>query len=343
MSLAEQTAAVPVDEAPRWALAPRPVRVDGIDQALRGRLADSLHYLGEIGSLDPSRQAALLGLERKLRTTPVSPWVFCLYSKLVAEISKHPRGDVAQVFDGVVRTASLPTDEGVVALRNPAVSAFSWDHFLLLLDTDRQRPFKPQAPSPEAFSLCKQDIEAGLTVMRRADPIWYEEVLRLLRMIVLGAPASPDSKDLFNGASTFFLWGATLLNADLRRSAISIVDLLVHESSHVLLFGLSAEGALTRNRGDQRYASPLRSDARPIDGIFHGCFVATRVHLAMSRMLASGRLTADEAKQAVERRKFNGEAAGTALDVLDRNADPTELGENILATIRAHLADNAVG
>ena len=60
-------------------------------------------------------------------------------------------------------------------------------------------------------------------------------------------------------------------------------------------------------------------------------------------MLASGRLTADEAKQAVDRRKFNGDAAGTALDVLDRNADPTELGENILATIRAYLAYNAVG
>ncbi|HEY8300152.1 MAG TPA: hypothetical protein VIF65_06725, partial [Methyloceanibacter sp.] len=40
------------------------------------------------------------------------------------------------------------------------------------------------------------------------------------------------------------------------------------ESSHVLLFGVSAEGALTENSGRERYDSPLRRDKRPIDGIF---------------------------------------------------------------------------
>ena len=113
---------------------------------------------------------------------------------------------------------------------------------------------------------------------------------------MLGAPGSDDPADKFNGASTFFLWGASLLNADLRRSCISIIDLLVHESSHVLLFGISADGALTENSGSERFDSPLRSDKRPIDGIFHACFVATRVHLAMSRMLESGVLTQAEAK-----------------------------------------------
>ena len=53
-------------------------------------------------------------------------------------------------------------------------------------------------------------------------------------------------------------------------------------------FGVSADGALTENSGNERYDSPLRKDKRPIDGIVHACFVATRVHLAMSRMLGSG-------------------------------------------------------
>ena len=69
-----------------------------------------------------------------------------------------------------------------------------------------------------------------------------------------------------------------------------MVDLLVHESSHVLLFGVSAEGALTENSGRERYDSPLRRDKRPIDGILHACFVATRVHLAMNRLLEQRRL-----------------------------------------------------
>ena len=138
--------------------------------------------------------------------------------------------------------------------------------------------------------------------------------------------------------STFFLWGSTLFNGALRRSPISIVDLLVHESSHILLFGVSAEGSLTHNSGHERYESPVRKDKRPIDGILHACFVSTRVHLTMERLLASGTLNDEEAKIAVERRQYNGAAARDALDMLDRYAKPTELGEKVLGTLRAYWA-----
>jgi HEXXH motif-containing protein len=342
-SLSTISAGLASDEAPRWSLVPSAARVDGIDRALRIRLADSLNYLGELASLDAGRQAALVRLEGRLRAAPVSPWVFCLYSELVAELSKDPRGDVAQVFDAVFQAAALPAEEGVMVLGDSALSDSWWDHFQLLLDTDRKRPFRPRAPDAAASALCKQDIERGFDVLRRADPIGRDEVRRLLRMIVLGAPASLEPGANFNGASTFFLWGATLINADLRRSALSMVDLLVHESSHVLLFGLAADGALTRNSGQARYASPLRSDARPIDGIFHACFVATRVHQAMSRLLESKCLSAEETEQARERRQFNGDAARISLDVLASHAQLTELGEEILGTIRAYWANMAAG
>ena len=139
-----------------------------------------------------------------------------------------------------------------------------------------------------AIQALQRDIETTLALMQRADPAFHAEVRRLLRMVVLGAPESPNLDHEFNGASTFFLWGATFLNADLRRTTIALVDLLVHESSHVLLFGVGTESTLTRNSYGERYSSPLRADPRPIDGIFHTCFVATRVHLALTRLLESG-------------------------------------------------------
>jgi HEXXH motif-containing protein len=155
-------------------------------------------------------------------------------------------------------------------------------------------------------------------------------------MIVLGAPVTPDPALLFNGASTFFLWGAALLNAHVRRSSISIVDLLIHESSHVLLFGLSANQALTRNRTDERYASPVREDKRPIDGIFHACFVTTRVHLAIGRIVECGCLGAEDTKIAVERQQHNGKAARESLDILIHHAEPTEVGEKILGALQEY-------
>ena len=158
---------------------------------------------------------------------------------------------------------------------------------------------------------------------------------------MLGAPGSDNPADGFNGASTFFLWGASLLNADPKRSTIAMVDLLVHESSHVLLFGVSAEGALTENSGRERYDSPLRRDKRPIDGILHACFVATRVHLAMNRLLESGALTEAEANIARDSAEYNERAARNGIVELDRHARLTALGEKVVDSLRAYWAGNA--
>ncbi len=325
-------------EAPSWDLAPSLRRVAAIDAALRLRLASSLDYLADVASLDGSDDALLASIEASLKAAPVSPWVFCLYSKLVAELSKTSGGNVAGLVQDIARAASLSAYQGVVAFRDPAVPVYWWDQFQLLFDTDRQRPFKPKAASGEAFALCNEDVEAGLALLKRGDPIWHDEVLRLVKMIVLGAPGGAERADRFNGASTFFVWGAALLNGDLRRSPIAIVDLLVHESSHILLFGVSAESALTTNSGHERYDSPVRPDKRPIDGIFHACFVSTRVHLALDRLLESGALNAEETESAVDHRRYNGSSARVSLDMLERHAKPTALGEKILGTLRAYWA-----
>jgi len=249
LSLVAQSRDVEV-EIPRWSLAPSVPRVAAIDESLRLRLAQSLAYLAEVASLAETHAEALAEIERRLGSGPVSPWVFCLYSKLVAELAKTPQGDCSATFAAVIEAASLPgEDAGVVCFGDRTASAVWWDQFRLLFDTDRQRPFEPKAPSPENFAACQETIAAGLALFERADPVFHEEVRHLVRMIVLGAPGSDDPADGFNGASTFFLWGASLLNADPKRSTTAMVDLLVHESSHVLLFGVSAEGALTENSG----------------------------------------------------------------------------------------------
>lgn len=341
MSLMGQEQAVAPEVTPVWALEPSAARVDSLDLALRRRLIQSFEYLGNVVPLDDAGEAGLRTLLNKLRAGPVSPWVFCLYSRLVAELAKTTMGDVAAAFSDVVHSTSAPAAAGVVALRDPALAGRWWDHFQLVLDTDRHRPFKPEAPSSEDFSRCAQDITAAFALLQRADPAWHDEMRGLLRMIVLGSPASADPADGFNGASTFFLWGAVLLNARAKRSVMSMIDVLVHESSHVLLFGLAAEGPLMRNSGTERYASPVRPDERPLDGIFHACFVTTRVHLALGRMLASGRLSAEEMKQANERRLHNGDAARSSLDLLERHMEPMEVGARILGTLQDYWATAA--
>ena len=318
-------------------LSPNISRVVAIDERLRYRLTDLLAYVAEIAGSDSLGQERLAGLLQRVREGSVSPWVFCLYSELVTELAKKPRGDIKLCFSEVAHAGILRSEPGVIALDDPCIDEAWWRHFRLLFDTDPEQRFDPQAPEPAALVSCKQDIRAGLDFLRRADADFHAEIRLLLRMIVLGAPARGARG--FNGASTFFLWGAALLNANAKRSRMSLIDLVVHESSHVLLFGLAAEGALLRNSGNERYASPLRPDKRPIDGIFHGCFVTTRVHLAIQRLLGSEAVRGDDAKEATERSVRNRMASLASLEVLERYAVPTDLGVDILAAISAYWAD----
>ena len=334
-SASTQNIALHDSKAPQWGLGPSLFRTREIDEALRFRLGDSLGYLASLPTFNELEKSVLGDLRARIATAPVSPWVFCLYSKLVAELSKGSP-TVHGVLQDLSSVASLSAAEGILPFRKAGFAESWWDHFRLLLDTDRQRPFAPRAPDPEDFEACKFDIELGLRTLQLADPVWFDELQSLLRMIVLAAPASSNPADGFNGASTFFLWGAALINASVRRGPMPVVDLLVHESSHILLFGLSAEGALTRNSGEDRYASPVRRDKRPIDGIFHAAFVTTRVHLAMGRLLASGSLGDSDTRAALQRRQYNGKAAIDAIGVLERHAELTELGQSILGSLKEY-------
>lgn len=323
------------------ALSPNAARVEEFDRNLRARLFDSFCHIAECVGLGDDGRPNLDLLEGRLRGSSVSPWVFCLYSKLVAELSKDYSDSATSIVADIMAAASLPAGAGVVPFRDCTVPASWWDHFEVLFDTDSERHFAPEIPGPETFSLCKREVGEGLSLLRLADPPWHDEVRSLLPIIVAGS-GPLDTADMFNGASTFFFWGGSLINAQVRRSPVSIIDLLVHESSHLLLFGLSADGALLSNGGEERYTSPLRSDPRPIDGILHASFVASRVHLSMCRLLDSGYLTKDNEKRAAERRDHNARSARVGLDVLNENARPTELGEGVLDSLRSYWAAPAL-
>ena len=323
---------------PSWQieLGPSEARARQIDHRLRVRLADSLEYLGRAAGVPREGHSGLDELIQRVRNKPISPWVSCLYSRVVYELSRTPRGDVEGAFDDLFHSGAASSEQGIIALRSPLFEERWWDHFQVVLDTDRKRPFMPKSPNPESFSRSAHEVGAALELLQEVDPAWHAELATLLRMIVLAVPASERQVDGFNGASTFFLWGAAILNAEPVRSVMSMVDVLVHEGSHLLLFGLSAEGPLMRNSGGERYASPVRADERPIEGIFHACFVTTRVHCAFGRMLESGRLSDDIALEATERRRANGEAALISLQLLNEHMEPTEIGARIYGRLQEY-------
>lgn len=310
-------------------------RATAIDQVLRDRLAASVEYLAEyLSAEDWNRTAAMGEAVTRLKSGPVCPWAFGFYAILVQSAGN---GDLAAArigFDRMLAAVQAPFDPYFLSVGDTRLDRAHWDAAGALFDTDAQRPFRPIAPAPDLLALVISEAEAALALLKRAAPDFAAELAVLHRLILVGVPKGPDDPGQFNAASTFFLWQTSILNAEPRRGLVGMVDVLVHEASHLLLFGLVGGKALSRNDPSARYASPLRRDPRPIDGIFHGAFVATRVHLAMEMLRANAEaaLHADIDRQGAKNR----ETALIALDILRRELLPTPEGQGILDAMAAY-------
>ena len=87
------------------------------------------------------------------------------------------------------------------------------------------------------------------------------------------------------------LWGLMILNVERYRTAAELIQVLVHEAAHLLLFAHSIAEPLVTNAIEERYASPLRPDPRPMDGVFHATFVSARLYYVNKRLLEAATAT----------------------------------------------------
>ena len=70
-----------------------------------------------------------------------------------------------------------------------------------------------------------------------------------------------------------------------RTTVLDTAQALAHESGHNLLFGFCASESLVENADEELFASPLRADPRPMDGVFHATYVVARMHQTLTRLL----------------------------------------------------------
>ncbi|MGV8839914.1 MAG: aKG-HExxH-type peptide beta-hydroxylase [Bauldia sp.] len=300
-------------------------RARALDASLRAGLSRSLEYLA---GMTGGRDAAFDDVLARLAAGPVSPFVFGSYAALVAALSRDERPAPHRAL--LAMAARMPAAAPPVVLGGGGVPPALWPQLAMLFDTDADRPFRVQPAAPAAAAAAMAEIETALDLLRRHDPAFCDDVLATQRLIVLAEPVRGATS--FGAASTFFLWGLSILNAQPRRDVAAMLDVLVHESGHLLLFGLAGGEALAEN-GAERHQSPLRRDPRPIEGIFHAAFVATRVHAAFARLLAASGLDAEIAAAVARGREASGTAGRSGLATLTAHAVLTARGREIIAAL----------
>jgi HEXXH motif-containing protein len=316
---------------------PNPGRAVDINRRMHRCLASSLRHVcercrGVIAFDEPAMQTLICGLERG-DTFP--PLTFSDYYDLVPAVVNGDFDTAAAMFEALAASAPVSGGMRVVALGDASLGRGS-DRYLRLMNSDDTLSLGLLPPSPELAAEFRIRLNRGLELVDRAVPELAGEIRSIVNEIVIVA-GDPTKKLQFDGGSHYQLWGALFLNAQFHRTDHAVAEVLAHESAHSLLFGFCTDSALVENGDDERYRSPLRTDLRPMDGIYHATFVSARMHWAMSRLLDSGVLD-DEASEAA-RTARDGDVRNfwSGYDIVAEHGRLTDLGRALMEGAHSYM------
>jgi hypothetical protein len=192
-------------------------------------------------------------------------------------------------------------------------------------------------PSPLVKEQALMHGEIALNTLHACAPDWYAE-LALIAGQVLYAEVADPSISGFGGVSAFDAFGAVVMNPNLHTSPARALMEIVHESAHQHMFLLHLDDPILNNDGAAAYASPLRQEPRPMEGIFHAAWVSARMALAAKVVLASpARPTWSDDLTIRQARSVS--AFRDCSIVIDAHADFTARGRTLYQTACAALDD----
>jgi HEXXH motif-containing protein len=313
-------------------------RAEAISARMRRRLADSLRYIvDQAGEHLPIPYEELDAFLARLARGPVSPMVFGAYCDLVLAIDANALDEARELLAEIIAAPNSPAGPFIVDLADPASDPEA-NRYRRLVDTDVDMPFTIAPPPADAASHVRSLIAQAFTLLDRGNSALADEVRIIVREIIL-AIGSPDPEATqFEGVSSFMLWGAIVLNVDAYKTALDAVQALAHESGHNLLFGLCAHGPLHENGDTERYASPLRIDPRPMDGIVHATYVTARMHQSVQRLTDAGVLDATQTEEARTANIANAQRFAMGMETIDRYARLTPLGRAVMDGADRYMA-----
>ena len=302
---------------------PDPARAALLDQRAREALAISLAKLftafSGVLTWDGAASVALLDA---LRDHAVSPGLFAVYAELVEAAFSDDMTAAKVLLDillrpelrcphlaRVVTLAVTDLGEGVPAIYRRVID----DDPSLVMDL---------GPVNEAEMMRFRAILAeSERLLWDAAPALAGEMVAVAREIVLVLGAAS-----FDGATSFYLWGAITFNAARETDRVRLAEAIAHEVGHACLLGASLGAPLVRNDPAQRFASPLRADRRPMDGIVHACFVLARMIWCQDTLLANSCLDRAESAAVARRRARNVERFASGAKLIAEHASFTETG-----------------
>lgn len=304
---------------------------------MHGGLADSLRHIQEqCAGKVPFDRTALAGLVTAIeqgRRFP--PSTFALYYDLVPALLRGEDESAAALIHALVRERPIESPLLVLGLDHPALAGCR-ERYLRFMNSDDPYSFEFLPPTPEQVRNFVGRFARASDLMEQAMPELRAEMRAVVSEIIL-VVGPPDAKMVFDGGSSYRLWGALFLNADRHPTRTGLVEVLAHETGHCVLFGLGTEEAHVLNPDDERFPSPLRLEDRPMDGVFHATYVSARMHWALSRLVASGLLTEEERSLAIAARDEDRRNFEQGYEIVAAYARLTDTGRRAIGAALAYM------
>ncbi len=301
-----------------------------LDQRMRLSLADSLDHIIERAEgklpFDFSSLAPMITRTRAGERYP--PSTFSIYADIVLALCNEKPEAAVSLLEELALEQPLGQSWRALPLDAPEHSK-QMPRYLRAMNSDPAIQFYMGPPSLEVSDRFAQRVTAGYRLMESAVPELAAEFNALVSDIIM-VVGDDKAKYQFDGGSSYFLWGALFLNATSHETEVAMVEVMAHESAHILLYACASDEALVTNPDEELFASPLRTDLRPMDGIYHATFVSARMHWAMDQLIQSGRL--DEAGRSAAEKARDEDAKNfwAGYEVVARHGQLTATGSRVM-------------
>lgn len=304
---------------------PSGARGHALSEGMQQDLLGSLEYLGTCATQGELASLLSLAVARLSTQRLLSPVAFGLYFQVAESMLRGREDDAISAARQLVGLAHRRP--GIEVLGRGLPVALELDGVLNARLGLEACDFAPvQQGEVDQF---KPRLMAGMRLLEAGLPSLFSELQAILTQILV-AKAPADARESFDGASHYQFWGLLLINPDFHPTRLAMAEVLAHESGHSILFGLTRNEPLVLNADEERYPSPLRTDERPMDGIFHATYVLARMAWAMESLAISGQLTPDERMEARHAAERDRDLFARGMDVVRKHAQLTDTGRQII-------------
>ena len=312
-----------------------------IDAIVRARLATSLAHVVERAGKHVSISGDKIdaALQRIIKHKQ-DPGLFARYYDLIFSITANELAKANSLLAEIVRRSECEVSFSFAPFDRETLGS-DYERFPRLLFSDFSSTEPMGSPTKEQAAAATKRLQKALRVIAVVDRSIYDEIVALLARVYIAVDGPSPSAERFAGVTSFLVWGGSFINIDNYKTEWDSVQFLVHEVTHALLFALSVDEPLVKNSPDESYKSPLRTDPRPMDGIFHATMVCARLSEFNQAWLKSGLVKDFDQKKTemeVQRRKQQFE---DGIAVIKMSGKLSDQGRDLLKKCRNAFAVHA--